>query len=69
MGGIVPLYRMKGSPMATSYLDEYMHQFTCDGPECRKTFKHVLRSLIEPDEVTCPYCGVVKDIRESKLGK
>ena len=52
--------------MPTSRLDEYLHQFRCEAPECRKTFKKVLRSLLHADEVVCPHCGTTIDIRESK---
>ena len=59
--------------MSISRFDEMKHEFVCENAECRETFKQILRSLLNTNEVICPKCGAAKDIRESKrhgpLGK
>jgi DNA-directed RNA polymerase subunit RPC12/RpoP len=49
-----------------SYFDRIPYSFVCPSPNCGQQFELILRSLIQADEVTCPGCGAVIDIRESK---
>ena len=49
-----------------SPFDDFFHDFKCESPKCGETFSHVLRSLLDADEVVCPKCGTAIDIRESK---
>ena len=49
-----------------SYFDRLPYSFVCPSPSCGRQFEQILRSLIGADEVTCPGCGAVIDIRETK---
>jgi hypothetical protein len=49
-----------------SYFDKLPYSFVCPSPNCGRQFEQILRSLVQADEVTCPGCGAVIDLRESK---
>jgi hypothetical protein len=49
-----------------NYFDQVSHPFHCKNPQCGARFEIVLRSLICVNEIICPKCGAVEDIRESK---
>jgi hypothetical protein len=51
-----------------SYLDKLLYSFICPNMECGIQFTQLLRSLVEADQVRCPRCGTVIDIRQSKGG-
>jgi hypothetical protein len=54
-----------GISMSSIY-DEWLYDLDCANPKCRKRFQKILRSLVNVNEVPCPHCGTVIDIRESK---
>ena len=52
--------------MSDSAFDILFHEFQCPSPKCGKSFKELLRSLLNKHEVVCPHCGTAIDIRVAK---
>ena len=49
-----------------SHFDQMSHSIKCSNAECGEIFQQTYRNLLQADEVSCPKCGTVQDIRESK---
>jgi len=48
----------------SSHFDNSFYPFRCEN--CGTSFKKILRILVESDEVGCPRCRTIIDVRESK---
>jgi hypothetical protein len=52
--------------MASAF-DEHFHTFKCPNPQCGQVFEKTYRRLLYLNEIACPKCRAVINIRESKL--
>ena len=52
--------------MSASHFDIMSHTFKCPQPQCGEVFKKTYRSLLHPNVIPCPKCGMGIDIAESK---
>jgi len=52
--------------MSASQFDLHYCSFVCRHPRCRHDFRKSLRALSFLNEVACPRCGTIEDIRDEK---